>query len=817
MSYIGYSWLSGLSHQRKKAVALCITLGFLPSLATADDYDRLIVAARQGDEQPVLNFFRQQSAQRTLSASEVADWLQISAWAGQDKQVVAVWQRYGEQMTLPVRGQVAAARALRNLQQWDRSLALWREALTREPRNDDVHSGLIMTLADAGQQDEALQLARQQVSRQPTAQHWLDLAYCQRAAGKTWDALQSTRTARDAFPQQPVIERAWLSSLSANRVSGPARRESTRITLPAAEQRQVESDAAAELVRIAVTSSRTEAGRFDVADRALARYDHLLAAWKNQPEAQADYQRARIDRIGALVARSRMQEAVDEYQRLTAEGDPLPVWARRWVAAAYLNLHQPDRALALYQSVQRDGTPDSLSRSDNSDLYYAYAEDEQLDRAQQQGETFDAANPYYRRIYGSPLRVPNDSWLDAQQLRVQSSLLEDDLAGAQRRAEHLAHTAPGNQGLQIDLASIYLARGWPRRAEAELKRAESMEPRNLALENQQGQTALALQEWQQADLLADDVIRRQPENTSARRLDRLRDVHHDYELRIEGEQGIDSNSPIKGANDVSLDALLYSPPINDRWRLFSGLSFSDSEFSEGKAINRSLRGGVEYRTRDNWAEAELNGQRYGDGQQMGLRLSGWHDLNDQWRFGGSAERRMREAPLQALRNGISANGATLFTRWRGDERRQWQASVSPTWFSDGNQRLEYTLSGEQRLLSGARYTLDFTPTISGSHNSQTSGPYYSPSSDLAVVPGLTLDHLMYRHYQTEWSQQISLGVGSGWQQGQGSGAVTTVGYGQRMRWNDVLDSGVMLTWDKRPYDGVSEHNLSVSFDLTTHF
>lgn len=817
MSYIGNSWLSGLSHQRKKAVAVCITLGLLPSLAAADDYDRLIVAARQGDEQPVLHFFQQQAAQRALSASEVADWLQIAGWANQDKQVVAVWQRYGEQIALPVRGQVAAARALRNLQQWERSLALWRTALKREPRNNDLHSGLIITLADAGQYDEALQRARLQVSRQPTAQHWLDLAYCQRAAGKEWDALQSTSVARSAFPQQPAVERAYLSSLSANRLSGPALRESTRITLPAAEQRRVESDAAAELVRIAVTSSRSEAERFSVADRALARYDHLLAAWKNQPEAHDDYQRARIDRIGALVARSRMQEAVDEYQRLTAEGETLPVWSRRWVAAAYLNLHHPDRALALYQSVQRDGVPGSLSRSDNSDLYYAYAEDEQIDRAQQQGETFDAANPYYRRIYGSPLRAPNDGWLDAQQLRVQSSLLEDDLPGAQRRAEHLAHTAPGNQGLQIDLASIYLARGWLRRAEAELKRAESMEPRNLALENQQGQTALALQEWQQADLLADDVIRRQPENTSARRLDRLRDVHHEYELRIEGEHGIDSNSPVSGANDVSLDALLYSPPIDDQWRLFSGLSFNDSEFSDGKAINRNLRGGVEYRTRDNWAEAELNGQRYGDGQQTGLRLSGWHDLNDQWRVGGSAERLMRAAPLQALRNGITANGGTLFARWRGDERRQWQASVSPTWFSDGNQRLEYALSGEQRLLSGARYTLDFTPSLSGSHNSQTSGPYYSPASDLAVVPGLTLDHLMYRHYQTEWSQQIALGAGRYWQQGQGNGAVTTVGYGQRVRWNDVLDTGVMLTWDKRPYDGVSEHNLSVSFDLTTHF
>ncbi len=817
MLFCCFSRLKCRPHQRKKAVALLLTFSTLPSLAAAQNYDALIVAAREGNNAPALRFFDGEAERRTLSASEIADWLQIASWAGEDRQVVAVWQRYDRQVTLPVRGLQAVAGSLRNLHQWQPSLAVWQRALAREPGNDDLHSGYLMTLADAGSRAQALPLAQQRVAQAATARRWLDLSYVQFAAGHKEDALQSASQAESRFAGDRQIEQNYLNALSLNRVSGPALLQAAHANPDAVQLRRLQRDAAAEKVRIAFAPSRSEAERFTVADRALADYQPLLAAWQNDPAAHTDYRQARIDRLGALVARSRMQEAVDEYQRLTAEGAVIPTYARRWVAAAFLWLRQPDRAVAIYRSLSPETTAAPLSRTEQSDLFYALAEDEQPDAARRQSDRFVASSPYLLNIFGSPERVPNDDWLDARQLQVQSALLHDDLPAAQQQAEHLARTAPGNQGLQIDVASLWLTRGWPRRAEAELKRVESMEPRSLGLETQQGLTALELQEWRQADLLADDVIKRQPESRSTQRLDRLRDVHRYAELRVQGEHGINSDSPVSGANDVSLDALLYSPPVDENWRIFTGLSFADSEFSEGRGINRSVRGGVEYRTRDNWAEAELNGQRYGSGQKIGARLSGWHDFNDDWRIGGSAERLMREAPLQALRNGITVNGGNLWARWRQSERREWQVSVAPSWFSDGNNRVEWSLDGSERLTSGARYTLDFTPNISGSHNSKTDTPYYSPSRDLAVVPALSLDHLMYRHYQTEWSQQVELGAGAYWQQGQGSGAVTTVSYGQRVRWNDVLDTGVKLTWDKRPYDGVREKNLSVSFDMNYRF
>jgi biofilm PGA synthesis protein PgaA len=49
--------------------------------------------------------------------------------------------------------------------------------------------------------------------------------------------------------------------------------------------------------------------------------------------------------------------------------------------------------------------------------------------------------------------------------------------------------------------------------------------------------------------------------------------------------------------------------------------------------------------------------------------------------------------------------------------------------------------------------------------------------------------------------------GSYWQKNQSAGAIALLGYGQRVQWNNVMDTGVMLNWDKRPYDGKRESNL----------
>ncbi|KDU07973.1 poly-beta-1,6-N-acetyl-D-glucosamine export domain protein [Escherichia coli 3-105-05_S3_C3] len=50
--------------------------------AVNNAYDALIIEARKGNTQPALSWFALKSA---LSNNQIADWLQIALWAGQDK------------------------------------------------------------------------------------------------------------------------------------------------------------------------------------------------------------------------------------------------------------------------------------------------------------------------------------------------------------------------------------------------------------------------------------------------------------------------------------------------------------------------------------------------------------------------------------------------------------------------------------------------------------------------------------------------------------------------------------------------------------
>lgn len=127
------------------------------------------------------------------------------------------------------------------------------------------------------------------------------------------------------------------------------------------------------------------------------------------------------------------------------------------------------------------------------------------------------------------------------------------------------------------------------------------------------------------------------------------------------------------------------------------------------------------------------------------------------------------------------------------------------------------MNGRQRIWTGPYLTADFNLGLAASTNTKEDVIYYNPKRDFTYVPAVTLNHIMYRHYKTIWSQQVQLGVGGYWEKNYGNGLVTTASYGQRVQWNDVVDTGLAVTYDKRPYDGVREHDLSLAFDLNYRF
>lgn len=808
-------------------VTLCSQL-LMPAFAVADPaYDALIIQARNGNFTPALTQLRQLSAERQ-TPGQVSDHLVIAGWAGQGAEVLKVYEAQGKHRNLSTQALATVARTYRDQRQWASAEAVYRQALLREPNNVDLQLGLALTQADGGQAKEAVERTRALVAAKPDdPNRRMALGYALTRAGLNYDALFEFDQAFIRAGDKPEVAREYITALQKARLPEAALRLSAQRPglLDPVTQRRLEGDLAAERVRLAEFATRTEKERYVIADRALQDYDKLLARWTPDASAHDDVVRWRIDRLGALKARSRTADVIREYQTLNGEGVQLPTYALRWVAASYLDQRQPEKAEPLYRQVLTAPDADASYRVDDSTaLFYALLESDKVEDARAVAQ--DLANSQNPRVElkGLPIGNPNDNWMDAQQLSAQAGTYGGDLPGSEVGLEALVAKAPGNVGLRLAQADMYRARDLPRRAEATLKETEAQAPRDIGLEVSQAYTALDLQEWRQLDLLTDDVVARNPDNRQVQRLSRLRDVHDMAEVRVEAYTGKsygggnnNDTGAVAGSRDWGIESVIYTPPIDEDWRLFAGAGYATADFEEGTGQHRWQRVGVERRTRDMTLEAEVSNHSYGDGSKQGASVSIARDINDNWQYGGSLGYLLTTTPLRALNGGVTANGGSGFIRWRANESREWKLSLSPSHFSDGNDRVEALLTGREGIYSSPHVQVDLGLEVGASRNSKEDTVYFNPKSDFSVLPTVNINHVLYHRYETQWSQQFQVGAGTYSQRDYSTGGIGLIGYGQRVRWNDVLEAGANLSLISRPYDGDRERDLRLLVDLTYRF
>ncbi|WP_353150122.1 poly-beta-1,6 N-acetyl-D-glucosamine export porin PgaA [Pollutimonas bauzanensis] len=802
-----------------------LTANVASARVSRTEYDARIREARLGNYEPALIMLRQHGAEYPRDLRAAYDHILIASWAKKSDEAIAAYEMLQPAPNrMPADVLSAVAQAYRDTQRWDAALDQYRHGRLRYPRNAAFTVGEIMVLADAGQAEDAIRLGKEQVDKHPGQTDLrLALAYAYKSSGFPYAALQEADQARSLAPQKKYVNREYVESLQHAGIPlaalGVAKQNPG--LLNAKEIRNLEADYAAELSRLADLPARQESERFVIADRALAEYDRLIPAWEALgPEARPELLRIRADRLQALHTRMRMQDVVDGYNALLAEGIDVPRYVLNDVAAAYLYLRQPEIAAKLYQQTLDYGSKmDSPGErlANETGLFYSLIESEQFDDSVQVIEQARAEQPTWRRIKGVNMKIPNDLHLYSEQTAALGEFYVDNTPAAQSKLEEMVSLAPGNVGLHVALANVYRGRAQPRKAEKQLKMAEALEPRAVEIEAGQGITAMDLQEWRQANTLALDLAVRFPEEKSTDNLARRWATHNKAELKVTGNRGIASDSPVIGSGDFDIDTVLYSAPLNYNWRVFGGGGYAEGDFEEGKGHYRWLRTGVEWRGRDLTAELEASTNNYGYGTKPGARASVAYDLNDHWQVGGGAAFRSRETPLRALRSDISSNSLGAFVRWRANDFREWTFSLSPSRFSDGNKRLATYISGRERVYTSPKLKADLQLNISASHNSLEDVPYFNPRADLEILPTLNLTHTLYRHYETSWEQNFLLGAGLYAQRGYGSGAIGALGYGMRYHYNNQFDIGGTVIGTSRPYDGVREREVRIMFEMNFRF
>lgn len=807
-------------------LAAC-ALAWAPASAAKvdEEYDALIIQARQGIYDPALAMLRQRVSLNPQDLRAIVDLIVIAGRAGRSAEVIEVYESLALARPLPAEALATVARAYRDEKQWNQALLVFRKGARPYPEDDAFVLGETMVLADAGEIAEAIELGRKLVAQAPrNVDRRLALGYAYARGQQHFAALEQVDRAYQLAPQRAYVVRAYVFALQRARMAEAALRVARgRADLfTPAQMRRLEGDYAAELVRIAGLNARGEAARLDVAHRAVALLDAQIEAWTALgDEARGDVQRARIDRLRALYISERMQDIVDEYERLQAEQVPVPRYVLNDVGNAYLYLRQPEAAATLFAGAMEDPEVASDEPGDwlasHTGLFYSLAEAERRDEAQaiiEQAQTDNAPWLYYK---GQEERMPNDLHLEALRVGAQGRLMAGDTRQAQETYDEMVRLAPNNAGLRAARADALLARQRPREAEVELKLAETLAPRNLSVEVGQAYTALELQEWRQARLLSADVTARFPDNAAVRQLARAIEVHDKAELLVSGARGIANDSAVAGDGETAIETVLYSPPISEDWRAFVGAGYATGKFEEGTGRYRWARSGVQWRVRDVTVQAEASANNYGFGTKPGLHLEGALDLDDSWQVGAGVDWRSRATPLRALTNNISANSVEAFVRWRADEQREWTLSATGMHFSDGNDRFSIGVLGRERLYTAPKLAVDLGMDVSVSRNTRSDTPYFNPRADLTVLPSLQVTHLLHRRYESAWTQTAGLGVGLYSQRDHGTGGIVALSYGQRWQVNDALALGATATGISRPYDGDREREVRLVFDLSFRF
>lgn len=802
--------------------ALLLGLGAGPAAATSArdtaDHRRAVGLARDGQLEPAIALLEAVRQRSPRYAPAAHDSVLVLGWAGRHEQALHLFDSLPAPVPTYVVG--AAARSARDLRDYDRALALFRDAVGREHRarggdQTPYVAGEVLVLADANRGDVAVNRADADITRRRRTVEVMEAAaYAEERAGRPFDALARTNAVLQLDParRESLRRRVFLLSEIGASETALEHAQARAKLFSAAELRVLEGDAAAAMVRRGPLPAASERERFDAIDSAIARLDALIARWRaDGAEADANIRRARLDRLTALRDRVRMREVIAEYDALG--GDQLPGYIRKAAASAYLHLRQPERARDLYRSVLAESPEDFEA---TRGLIYALVETERFDEALSIIDDIDGRQGPWLWLKGAAEPEPNTRKLETEVLAASLRLYADRLGEAQERFERMSAIAPNNSRLRAGLAGTYLARGWPRRAHAEADHGLAIEPEDRDLALARGAADLRRRDWPAADAMQAELGRRFPEDSGVEKLQRDWRVSQMAELRVVAGPSFSSGGSVNSGDGFAIDSTLYAPPIAYTWRPFATGRVAQSRVAEGRVLLRQLGAGIEWRQSE--FDASLQGSLAEFGStRAGLRGAfGWSP-SDTWSLASFGEIFAADTPLRALKNGITANALGVSSTWRRDETLSVRGAMQALDFSDGNLRVDATLRGQYRLHTTPTLSIDGALTFGIVANSDPGGPYFAPRRAISMAPEIAVQHTLMRRYDTVWSHRVVAAPGIFWQHDFGTSFTPELRYEHRLRTSDTLEIGLVGRFSRPVYDGQPERVFAFAVELIWKF
>lgn len=778
-----------------------------PASAPLSLRESAVKQARSGDLKGALRTLKELVQRYPDDPHLLADTTIIANWAGEDSYALDLYGRL--QMPKNNLGATeAAARAARNLHQYDLALNLFRRAEVLAPGDWQPQLGYAMVLTDQGDLSAAAELMRPLVTTrgsEPDVERG-EAYLCSRQQ----DYACAARIYEQLLAQAPADKNEIRCDIaqSISRLGGNTLAQGMCESADSGEKLSLLAAAGAERVRWSETIIDNWERRKSEAVQALTMLDEVIAA---STPTDAVWKQAQSDRLLALYDLYRMQDVFQSWQHLRELDVKVPDYALARVAGACLALRHPQEAETLYRGLVERSPADGVLWSG---LVNAEFESEHI---RQSFSTVDQAyddTPAWLQSRG--LKIPNPNQLHAR-LALQAAQMRgyaDMPAKEQRRLSILLGMAPADPELGRAMAKTYLARGWPLLAIREERMADSFEQKDDLPVLADAEVLEGAGRREQADALLGPLLTREGHSPAVDRFLTERAVERGWQATL--TSGYEWSSGRYLGNSQNSEAYLFTPLLKDRWRLY-GHGFGESgQFVEGSAYRSRGAAGFryDYNRQSFWGEAAADSGNPGliTAGAVGAQFS----LGDHWSVGAEGDTdNLTDVQLIAEIAGVRARSGSVHVEWRQSELNSIHFNGERMLFSDGNQRSAVAAEWDQRVLTAPRLQIGITPQLSISANSRDQNRlYFNPRQDFSLGSSATANWVTWRHYERSFLQRFTVFGAPYWQENYGTHGAVSAGYTQLWKVSRRLGLIGRLAWQGQPYDGNRQPYTDLSFGLT---
>lgn len=778
-----------------------------PAAAPTAERESAVREARAGDPKGALRTLQQLVRSYPDDSRLLADATIVANWAGEDLYALRLYAR--EQTPKNDSGVVeAAARSARNLHQYDLALQLFRRAEVLSPNGWQPQLGYAMVLTDEGRYEEA---AATMKSLLLTAADEPDVergeAYlCLRQENFPCSIAMYQRLLNQLPQDSKQIRCQMAHALS--QAGSDSLAQSMCDSAENGERLSLEAATGAEHVRWAESIDHNWQRREAESNQALTTLDHVIAG--SHP-ADAVWRQAQSDRLLALYDLYRVADVVDSWQHLQKLGVKVPDYALARVAAAYLALHQPQTAETIYRGLTERSPADGDLWSG---LAYAEFESEHIRQSFSTIDKADGETPAWLQSPGLTVPQPNQFHASLALQAAQMRGFADMPAQEQKRLSALLGLAPADPQLDRAMAMTDLARGWPQMAVRQEQIADSFEQKSElpVLEDAEILEGAGLRV--ESDALLPPLLSREGHSPAMNRFLTERAVERGWQASL--TSGYEWSSGRYLGNSWHSEAYIYSPLLNDKWRIYEHGLGDTGKFLEGSAYRSRFASGLRYDYSRQSFWAEVAGDTGNAGPTSAGAAGAQFSVGDHWTLAAEGDSdNLTDLQLIAEVAGVRARSGSVTAEWRQSELSSIHFNLERMLFSDGNQRSAIAGEWDQRLLTTPRLQIGVGPQVWASTNSKDqSRVYFNPKKDFSFGSSATVNWVTWRRYDRSFLQRFIVYAAPYWEENYRTQGAISGGYTQLWKVTRRLGLIGRYAWHGQPYDGIRQPYTDLSFGLT---